>query len=578
MRSGHLSIELKLNSSKWIRSQSNTVEHELQKRQKQISDTLNYDICISFIFNDSRNMAFVKGIHTEDKKTFGDINPHTIFLKRKLYKPINELIDKKSIVEKHHDDGTCPILEGIKSEIFIPVFNSYGSILSLIGCLYLGSYEYKDSLINIISEDEYINENISDISKLLALSLAKFEQISNTMNMINIFTDVLKHKDCFLPNHSHNVANWCREIGRELGLSHEELDKLYIAGLLHDVGKTMTDHEILNKPSKLTEEEYEIIKKHPLDRYTISKNILGHIVEFADIPEMVKHHHERYDGRGYPDGLKGEEVPFNSYIIGISDTVDSMQSNRAYKKAMPIRVIIRELYKNKGSQFHPKLVDIMVDKLSRAQKQLDKTLNHTIILSSLIISSDEDIVILEGSLSNIEGCYVFKPMEGYRVEEIDLLKVVDIELAVKDLNNLHHYQVKVEDFVDNTFYISSLQLIPSSNTFNLLWELDGILYHFRTNRKISIEITRIGGDGLTFCIPEYMARDIPYKEPLKITILFDDCDIDISGNIVKGYNFGPYRYFDLHYTNIPDSKRDVIFRQLFRKQIELRKAIAEYKY
>lgn len=565
-----MSITSNLNSSRWIRSQSNTVEKELQKRQKQISHILDYDICASLIFNDTRNIAFVKSIYTKDINLHTDMLPQTIFLNRKTYNSINELIDKKDIIENHHNHNTCPILEGIKSETFIPVFSSNGSTMSLIGCLYLGTYEYKNFPSTLISEDKRINENISDISKLLTLSLAKFEQTFNAINMINIFADILKHKDHFLPNHSHNVANWCKEIGMELGLSYKELDKLYIAGLIHDVGKTMVDYKILNKPGKLTEEEYKIIQKHPIDSYIISKSILGNISEFAGIPEMVKHHHERYDGGGYPDGLKEDEVPFNSYIIGISDAVDAMLSNRAYKKAMPVSAIIRELYKNKGSQFHPRLVDIMVGKLTKAQKQLEETLNHSIILSSLIISFKEDIMILEGSLSNIDGCcYVFKPMDGYQIKEVDLSKVVDIELVVKDLSNLYHYEVKAEDFVGNTFYISSLKLIPSSNTFNLLWDLDGTLYHPRTNRKIPIQIIRIGGDALTFCIPGDMATDIPYRKPLKVKVLFDDCDIDISGNIVKGYNFGPYKYFDLHYTNIPDSKRDAIFRQLFRKQIEI---------
>ena len=92
-----------------------------------------------------------------------------------------------------------------------------------------------------------------------------------------------------------------------------------------------------------------------------------------------------------------------------------------------------------------------------------------------------------------------------------------------------------------------------------------------------IEIMRIGGDAFSFAIRGDIAEEIPYGKPLKAKILFEEYDIDISGNIVKGYDFGPYKYFDFYYTNIPDFKRDMIFRQLFRKQIELRKAILEYK-
>ncbi len=166
----------------------------------------------------------------------------------------------------------------------------------------------------------------------------------------------------FLPNHSYNVANWCKEIGMELGFTHEELNKIYLAGLLHDVGKVMIGNNILNKPGQLTEAECEIMKKHSIDSYIISKCILGHIHGLKDIPKIVRHHHERYDGKGYPDGLKGEEVPFNCYIIGICDAVDAMLSNRAYKKALPVNGVISQLYRNKGTQFHPELVDIMAKK------------------------------------------------------------------------------------------------------------------------------------------------------------------------------------------------------------------------
>jgi HD-GYP domain-containing protein (c-di-GMP phosphodiesterase class II) len=573
-----LTITLDFNSSRWIRSQSNTVEKELEKREKSIADILDYDICASLIFNESRNIAIKKSIFVKEPDFQKDMIPHIMFLRKDPHSLLNELINRKEIIENYHKNEDCPILKGIKSEVFIPIFSPHGLTMVLIGYLYLGSYKYKEFSRTLILKNKKINENISDISKLLALTLVKFQQISNAINMINVFTDILKHKDHFLPNHSYNVANWCKEIGMELGLTYEELDKLVLAGLLHDVGKTLIDGKILNKPGKLTKEEYEIIKRHPIGSYMISKNLLGHIVELADVPEMVRHHHERYDGQGYPDGLKKEQIPLNSYIIGIADAVDAMLSNRAYEKAMSLSAVINELYKNKGTQFHPDLVDVMVNKLTKAQKQFEKNLNPSINLSSLIISFKDDILILEGSLIKIESYYIFKPIEESQMGKIDLSEVVDIEMVVKDLSELHHYQVKVEDFVDNTFYISSLQLIPSSNTFNLFWNLDGEIYHPVLNKEIPIEIVRIGGDALSFCLPGDIAIGIPYRKPLKVKVLFEDLDINLSGNIMKGYNFGPYKYFDLHYTNIPDNKRDAIFRQLFKKQIQIRKAIAEYKY
>ncbi|NLW22759.1 MAG: hypothetical protein GXY88_05850, partial [Tissierellia bacterium] len=162
-------------------------------------------------------------------------------------------------------------------------------------------------------------------------------------------------------------------------------------------------------------------------------------------------------------------------------------------------------------------------------------------------------------------------------ENIDLSKAVDIEIAVKDINSLNYYEAKVEDLVDNTFYISSIKLIPSSNTFNLLWNLEGILYYEDTQEEIPIDIVKIGGYALSFCLSKNMAAGIPCGRVFKLKVLFEDYDIDITGTIIKRYNLGSYVYFDLQYTNIPDVKRDAIYRQLFRKQIELRKSICEYK-
>ena len=192
----------------------------------------------------------------------------------------------------------------------------------------------------------------------------------------------------------------------------------------------------------------------------------------------------------------------------------------------------------------------------------------------MIISLKHDILIFEGSLIRLENYYIFKPIEGSKVEGLELSEVIDVEMVVKDLSTIYNYQVKIEDFVDNTFYISLLQSIPSTNdTFNLLWNLSGILYHPIKNKEIPIEITRIGGNALTFCLQEDIDVNILYKKVLKLKVLFDEYDIEVSGSIIKSYTFGPYKYFEIQYTDIPDNKRDAIFRQLFRRQIEIRKTI-----
>src|SRR5699024_8174678 len=144
-------------TSKWIKSQSNTTECKIKRKQKQIIELLDYDICISFLFNDSRNIAFVRGISTKKKEFNENMIPHTLFLNKRQYDSINELIDKKDIVENHYHGRLPLLLENINSEVFIPIFkydNLEDLSMKLIGYLYLGSTTYKEFPYSFFSEDK----------------------------------------------------------------------------------------------------------------------------------------------------------------------------------------------------------------------------------------------------------------------------------------------------------------------------------------------------------------------------------------------------------------------------------------
>lgn len=576
-------IKLNLNSSTWVRSQAETVKDRLVKAQKEIAHALGYDICLSLVLNESRNVAVVKSKYIRDESLLESIIPNSVFVNRHIHMAIKDMINTKDIVEVHEDGEYPLLLKGMKSEVYIPIFepiDTQGNSLKLIGCLYLGSSIHKDLPKDIFHE--LIDSQISYISKLYTLVLDGTRDIIKAINMISVFADILEQKEKYLPNHGYNVANWCREIGIKIGYNHEQLTRLTYAGLLHDIGKSLSDYNILNKPEKLTEEEYATIKEHPLVGHRIASSILQNIPLLQDIPKIIKHHHERYDGKGYPSGLKKDEVPFDSYVIGIADAVDAMMSDRPYKRAMTLKDVIQELYRNKGKQFHPELVDVMVDRLTKAQNQLEVNLIQDVELSSIIINLNEKLLILEGTLIHSDSYFIFKPHDEEKAEGINLADITDAEIAIRDLNNINYYQTKVEDLLDNEFYISSIKLIPSANTFSLLWNLDGILYDPEDNGEIPVEITKVGGDSLSFYVDSSYNLinkiiDSIFNKTIRVKILFDDFDIDITGNIVKSHNFGPYKYFDLHYTNIPDSKRDSIYRQLFKKQIELRRTISQFK-
>mgnify|MGYP000447866517 CR=1 FL=1 len=573
-------IKIDDNSSNWIRSQAGSVKNRLLNIQREIANALDYDICLSLLFNDSRSVAVVESSFVKNTAIEEWEIPDTVFINKSIHMAIKNLIMNKDIVEVHNEDLYPMFIKGMESEVYIPIFEPVdlqGNSLKLIGSLYLGSSSTKEFPMDMFLERKLCSL-ISDISKLFTLILDDIRDSIKAVYTISVFVKILEQKVKYLPNHSYNVANWCREIGIMLGYDQRSLRNLTYAGLLHDVGKCLIDTEILNKPDKLTEEEYALIKEHPLISQRIAKNILKDTPLLKSVPKIIKYHHERYDGRGYPLGLKEDEVPFDSYILGIADAVDAMLSNKTYKKAMSMDSVIQDLYSNKGKQFHPELVDIMAERLTSTKNQLDVNFIQDIELSSLIITWRGNLTVLEGALIRAENFYIFKPFDENVVKDIKLADITRTELAIKNLNNISYYDIKLEDLVNNEFYISSIKPIPSINTFSLFWKLDGILYEPKDNGLIPIVITRIGGDSLSFYFNnEQIIPEGLFSKPLKVKILFEDLDIDITGTIVKSHTFGFYRYFYLRYTNIPDSTRDSIYRQLFRKQIELRKSVAQYK-
>ncbi len=163
-------------------------------------------------------------------------------------------------------------------------------------------------------------------------------------------------KDNYTSGHSTRVAKYAREIAKRMGKDEKTQNSIYFMGLLHDIGKIGIKDEIINKPGGLTEEEFFTIKRHS----TIGYDILRDMSEISDIEKGARWHHERYDGKGYPDGLKGEEIPEYARIICVADAYDAMTSKRSYRDSMPQEKVRSEIEKGRGSQFDPRIADIFL--------------------------------------------------------------------------------------------------------------------------------------------------------------------------------------------------------------------------
>lgn len=173
---------------------------------------------------------------------------------------------------------------------------------------------------------------------------------------VTALSEAVDAKDRYTSGHSKRVAEYARTIAARMGKSPEEQEEIYRAGLLHDVGKIRIPELVINKPGKLTPEEYELVKVHPVTGYHILKGISGGSL----IAQVARFHHERYDGAGYPNGLCGVDIPEAARIVCVADAYDTMASNRSYRKVLPQEVVRAEIEKGRGCQFDPEVADIML--------------------------------------------------------------------------------------------------------------------------------------------------------------------------------------------------------------------------
>ena len=182
----------------------------------------------------------------------------------------------------------------------------------------------------------------------------RIERIS--MQIVKALSGAIDAKDTYTNGHSTRVADYSKEIARRAGYSEGIQNDIYMMGLLHDVGKIGVPDAIINKPAKLSDEEYSIIQNHPV----MGAKILKNITEFPKLVTGARWHHERYDGKGYPDGLCGEEIPKEARIIAVADAYDAMSSRRSYRDELPQDKVRSEVEKGKGTQFDPEFAEIML--------------------------------------------------------------------------------------------------------------------------------------------------------------------------------------------------------------------------
>lgn len=233
------------------------------------------------------------------------------------------------------------------------LMTGYGTIGSAVSAMKSGAYDYvvkpfkMDALLHTIEKASNHRSLVRENRRLQ----------ENSLNVLRAMVNVLEHRDSYTAGHSQRVTEIAVAIAADLGLPEEERELLVLAGPIHDLGKIGIVDSILRKPDKLDRDEYDIIKSHP-EKGVLIIEPLGFLQE--TIP-LILHHHERYDGTGYPHGLRGEEIPLGARIMSVADTFDAMTSSRAYRQARSFQEAFDELRRCSGTQFDPEVVRFFLE-------------------------------------------------------------------------------------------------------------------------------------------------------------------------------------------------------------------------
>lgn len=328
----------------------------------------------------------------------GIIDSLSIFLKRSGYEftgvtdPMDAIERVKNehfdlmlldfIMTPIHGDQVVEEIRKFNKELYILLLTGHKDLappLETIRRLDIQGYCEKsdkfDQLLLLIESGIKAISQMNLIKKINTELKDTYDKLERSyMESIQTLRYTVEAKDSYTRGHSDRVSEYSVLIGKYMGLPEEDLNALRIGGLFHDVGKIGVPDSILLKTDKLTDDEYSEIKNHP----TIGAHILSSATIFQDLIPIVKHHHEKFDGTGYPAKLKGEDIPFFARIAAVADTFDAMTSKRSYRDPLPLDVVMAEIERCKGTQFDPKIADVFLDILNNHYDEIKDIQNRYI--------------------------------------------------------------------------------------------------------------------------------------------------------------------------------------------------------
>ncbi len=353
-------LSRKLNATLEINHVSNLVVHEICR-------VLKNPLCTLRLLDETGNYLIPAAYAGEyvigEVKSVSDFSVYDI--KNPLFRKVFETdgsvikhdVEQSNLIKKIN--STKKPKEKINELLMTPIKNND----KWLGVLTVGTTgkftSRQKSLLSSIANNAAIaieNARLYDLSK------------RNFIKTVNALIAAIEAKDKYTEGHSHRVSKYAVILAEKMGLSKEQIDEVRVAGILHDIGKIGVPDAILSKPQRLTLDEYEQIKKHP----TISNKILEPVGLTDGTMKAITHHHERWDGKGYPFGITNEQLSIEAQIISVADALDAMTSDRAYRKAMTEEDAVREIVKGRDTQFSPRVVDVLSELFKAKGAQIFK--------------------------------------------------------------------------------------------------------------------------------------------------------------------------------------------------------------
>jgi HD-GYP domain-containing protein (c-di-GMP phosphodiesterase class II) len=282
----------------------------------------------------------------------------------------------------------------------------------LVGLIFLGKKATDENFTHIDKDiitalARHIGVGILQRNLMLELEHRAEENLKLYENLKKTYTDTVKSfaaaidcKDKYTQGHSTRVGKYSEIIAEELGFDENRVEGIAIAGYLHDVGKLIVDRSIINSPVRINAKESAELNRHPGMGYEILAPIQH---PYADIPLAAKYHHERLDGRGYPDGLRDKEIPYIAKIVNLADSFDAMTTDRPYKRRRPAEEVIEDMRRNAGTQFEPEIVTAFCRAILKEVTGETKEKRILKLLGKGYVEAEKVIPILKNALNNMNG-------------------------------------------------------------------------------------------------------------------------------------------------------------------------------